>query len=44
MVSQPQLMSDYFPTGQWQVSVIEIAFSIIILTYTPNLTIVSKYP
>jgi hypothetical protein len=41
-VSQPQLMSDYFPSGQWQVSVIEISFAIIVLTFVPNYIIVSK--
>lgn len=42
-VHNPQIITDYFRNGQWQMVVIEIVYMGHMITAYPNFLIVSKY-
>ena len=41
-VKHPEIISDYFRSGQWQAAVLEVVYIIVNLTILPNYLIVSK--
>ena len=42
-VANPQVISDYFMPGQWQIVIIELVYLITAISILPSFLIVSKY-